>query len=89
MLGLFALMCLIWGSTWLAMKVGVATVPPVFFGGTRFVAAGAAMLLLGWLQGEFRRLKRAEIGRLLVLQVLMVVLTYGPLFWPSGMCPQA
>jgi drug/metabolite transporter (DMT)-like permease len=72
------------------MKFGVATVPPVFFGGTRFVAAGAAMLLLGWAHGEFRWLRRAEIGRLVVLQILMVVLTYGPLFWairhvPSGL----
>jgi drug/metabolite transporter (DMT)-like permease len=37
MVGLFALMCLIWGATWLAMKVGVASVPPVFFAGTRLV----------------------------------------------------
>ena len=90
MFGLFALMCLIWGSTWLAMKFGVASVPPVFFGGTRFVAAGAAMLLHGWVRGEIRRLARGEIGRLLVLQIVMVMLTYGPLFWaiqyvPSGL----
>ena len=46
MVGLFALMCLIWGATWLAMKLGVATVPPIFFGGTRFVVAGLLLLLL-------------------------------------------
>jgi len=41
MVGLFALMCLIWGATWLAMTFGVASVPPVFFAGTRFVVAVA------------------------------------------------
>lgn len=90
MIGLFAVMCLIWGATWLAMKLGVASVPPVFFGGTRFVVAGLVLLLLAWLRGEVRRFDRHELGRLVLVQALMVVLTYGPLFWgiryvPSGL----
>ena len=91
MVGLFALMCLIWGATWLAMKLGVASqVAPIFFGGTRFVVAGLALLLVAGLRGEARRLDQAEIGRLVLIQLLMVVLTYAPLFWamlyvPSGL----
>ncbi len=90
MIGLFALMCLIWGATWLAMKLGVASVPPIFFGGTRFVVAGLLLLLWAALRGEVRRLDRRELGRLLLVQLLMVVLTYAPLFWairhvPSGL----
>ena len=90
MVGLFALMCLIWGATWLAMKLGVATVPPVFFAGTRFVVAGLVMLLVAGLRGEVRRLDRRELSRLVLVQLLMVVLTYAPLFWgiryvPSGL----
>ncbi len=90
MIGLFALMCLIWGATWLAMKLGVASVPPVFFAGTRFVVAGLVMLLLAGLRGEMRRLNRRELSRLTLVQLLMVVLTYAPLFWgiryvPSGL----
>jgi len=90
MFGLFVLMCLIWGATWLAMKLGVASVPPVFFAGTRFVVAGLMMLLLAWLRGEVRRFGRHELGRLVLVQLLMVVLTYASLFWgiryvPSGL----
>jgi drug/metabolite transporter (DMT)-like permease len=90
MVGLFALMCLIWGATWLAMKSAVASVPPVFFAGTRFVVAGLVLLLLAWLRGEVRRLVWCELGRLLLVQLLMVVLTYSTLFWairyvPSGL----
>jgi hypothetical protein len=29
-LGLFAVMSLIWGATWAAVKVGVTAVPPIF-----------------------------------------------------------
>lgn len=87
---LFALVCIIWGTTWLAMKLGVAVVPPVFFGGTRFVAAGSVLLAYAWLRGSARPLRRAETGRLVLVQLLMIVLTYGPLFWaipyvPSGL----
>jgi drug/metabolite transporter (DMT)-like permease len=90
MVGLFALMCLIWGATWLAMKFGVASVPAVFFGGTRFVVAGLVLLLFAWLRDEIRRPERHELGRLVLVQLLMVVLTYAPLFWairhvPSGL----
>jgi drug/metabolite transporter (DMT)-like permease len=90
MAGLFAVMCLIWGTTWLAMKLGVASVPPIFFGGTRFVAAGLALLVFAWARGLTRRLNRREIGRLVLVQLCMVVLTYAPLFWaivyvPSGL----
>ena len=90
MIGLFAVMCLIWGATWLAMKLGVAAVPPIFFGGTRFVVAGLLLLALAALRGEMRRLDRRELGRLSLVQLLMVVLAYGPLFWgilhiPSGL----
>ncbi len=90
MVGLFVIMCLIWGATWLAMKVGVVNVPPIFFGGTRFVLAGLLLLLLAWLRGEMRRFGGRELGRLGLVQLLMVVLTYAPLFWgirhvPSGL----
>jgi drug/metabolite transporter (DMT)-like permease len=89
MIGSFASMSLIWGATWLAMKLGVATVPPISFGGTRFLVAGL-LLLLAMFRGETRRLDRRELGRLLLVQLLIVVLTYAPLFWgilqvPSGL----
>jgi EamA-like transporter family/CDP-archaeol synthase len=61
MVSLFALMCLIWGASWLAMKLGVASVPPVFFAGTRFLVAGLVMLLVAGLRGEVRRLACAAI----------------------------
>ena len=33
---LFVVLCLVWGTTWLALKVGVTAVPPAFFSGTRW-----------------------------------------------------
>ena len=33
----FAVLCVIWGTTWIAMKAGVDSVPPLLFAGTRFL----------------------------------------------------
>lgn len=40
----YLLICTIWGSTYLAIRVGVATIPPLVFAGSRYLGAG---LLLG------------------------------------------
>jgi drug/metabolite transporter (DMT)-like permease len=79
----FALLCLIWGSTWIAMKVGVEAVPPVLFAGTRFAAAGALLLGSLFCAGERLRIERHDLWRLPAVTLLMVVATYALLFWGS------
>src|SRR5262245_20855373 len=41
----YLLVCLVWGSTYLVIRIGVAELPPFMFAGLRFLAAG--VLLLG------------------------------------------
>jgi drug/metabolite transporter (DMT)-like permease len=43
---LLAMLCLIWGSTWLVIKLGLRDVPPFTGAAARFVIAGACMALL-------------------------------------------
>ena len=43
---------LIWGSTYLAMRVAVAGLPPFLMAGTRFVLAGSALLVIVRARGE-------------------------------------
>lgn len=44
--------CLIWGSTWLALKVGVTTVPPLLAASIRFFVASAILVLMLVLQDD-------------------------------------
>jgi drug/metabolite transporter (DMT)-like permease len=88
-LALFALMSTIWGTTFVAIQVGVTQVPPMQFAGTRFVAAGLA--LGAWVWWRFRRLRltRADLRALATAAVVVIVGCYAPLFWglqgvPSG-----
>jgi drug/metabolite transporter (DMT)-like permease len=60
---------LIWGSTYLAIRVMVETVPALLGGGARFVVAGAALLGVLTLRGG---IARARLPREMVLRVALV-----------------
>ena len=87
---LFALMCVIWGTNWLALKAGAMAVPPAFFSGTRWTAAGLILLVFGWLRGQRLWIGRRLARRMLIVAFLMVafnavVLLYGLRFVSSGL----
>ncbi len=78
---LFVAVCLIWGTTWIAIKAGISAVPPVFFVGTRFTVAGAILLgVLRW-QGPLERIARAHWPRLAAVTLLLIALTHAFMFW--------
>jgi hypothetical protein len=41
----FLVLCVVWGLTWIATKVGIGAVPPLLFAATRFIAAGVLVSL--------------------------------------------
>ena len=71
---MFLTLCFVWGTTWLAMKVGIAAVPPGIFAGSRWTVAGLILLAIRKLRGEPLRVTPRIIGRLLLVAVLMVTL---------------
>lgn len=76
----FILLCLIWGSTWIAMKAALQEVPPLFLGGSRFLVAGVVLLSLSLIR-EGWTLQRSDWPRVLVTSALLIALCYGCLFW--------
>ncbi|MDL4915779.1 MAG: DMT family transporter [Enterobacterales bacterium endosymbiont of Blomia tropicalis] len=46
---LFILVALTWGTTWLAMRIAVETIPPVFATGMRFIFAAPFLIGIAWL----------------------------------------
>jgi drug/metabolite transporter (DMT)-like permease len=75
------MLCVIWGSTWIASKAGIQAVPPLFFAATRFTAAGLLLLVYGWMRGEAAGFKIEDGIRFIAASILMITLCYGPLFW--------
>jgi drug/metabolite transporter (DMT)-like permease len=74
-------LCLIWGSTWLFIKLGLADLPPVGFAGLRFVIASAVL----WGIVAIRRPPLPKGLRswafLALTGFLAFSLNYGLLFW--------
>lgn len=81
--------CIVWGTTYLAIRVALETVPVFLLAGIRWFAAG--VILAGILVATGRRLPgRALWGALLLLGFLMNVLGNGFVVWgeqyvPSGL----
>ena len=48
----YLLVCVVWGSTYLAIRVGVGVLPPFLFAGLRFVMAGALLLAVALALGD-------------------------------------
>lgn len=77
----FLVLCAIWGSTWLFIKIGLENLPPFSFAGIRFVVA--VLLLVG-----LAALRRSPWPRgardwtvIGVTGVLSFTVNYGLLFW--------
>lgn len=77
----FLLLCCIWGSTWLFIKLGLRDLPPVSFAAVRFVLASA--VLFGVVFARRIKLPRTarEWSLIAVTGVLAFTLNYGLLFW--------
>ena len=77
----FAALCVIWSSTWLAIKVGLRDLPPISFVAIRFVVA--VVVLVAVSLGRVRLLpkQRSEFALLAFTGVLMFAMNYGLLFW--------
>jgi len=85
----FAIIYFVWGSTFLAIRVGVREVPPFLLAGMRFFIAG--VVLFGWMIARRERLPNGrQWASIALLALLIFGLDYGLLFWaeqrvPSGL----
>jgi drug/metabolite transporter (DMT)-like permease len=86
----FVVLCVVWGSTFLAMKAGIAVVPPGIFSGTRWTVAGLALLAWRAYRAEPIRFPPHLTLRLLAVALLMITLNatlmlYGLRYVSSGL----
>src|SRR5436190_19346994 len=82
----FAIIYLVWGSTFLAIRVGVGEVPPFLLAAMRFLAAG--LVLYGWMIARGERSPTArQWSSAFLLALLIFVFDYGLLFWAEQRVP--
>ena len=82
----FAIIYLVWGSTYLAIRVGVLEMPPFLMAGIRFTIAG--VVLWGWMRLRGTpSLTAREWRAATLLGSLMFLLDYACLFWAEQRVP--
>lgn len=76
----FLSLYLIWGSTYLGIRIAVETIPPFLLAGARFAAAGLVLMVIRRLMGIRLPSGRETIGAIGV-GICLVVLSNVPVVW--------
>jgi len=76
----FGAIYVLWGATFLAIRIAVLEIPPFFTAGLRFFIAGILLHSFMRFRGE-PKLSSIEWRNTALIGLCMFVATYGPLFW--------
>ena len=85
----WVVVCLVWGTTYLAIRIAIESLPPLLMAGARWVVAGTLLVAFFRLRGD-RLPPRAAWGSLVVRGILLISLGNGAVVWaeqtvPSGL----
>lgn len=87
-LAAFIAVYIVWGTTYLAIKYAIETIPPFMMMGMRSLIAGAVLYSWGRLRGDTNVVKK-ELPSLILIGALFFLIGHGMLAWaqltvPSG-----
>src|ERR1044071_4193550 len=77
----YLVLCIVWSSTWLAIKVGLRDLPVFSFVAIRFVIAIAVLIAVSLGRTRLLPQTRADYFTLAITGVLMFALNYTLVFW--------
>ncbi len=78
---IWLLLCIIWGTTWIFIKLGLADLPPISFAALRFSVA-CFLLFPIIIRQKFEFPKERRIWKIIILTgILQFFFNYGLLFW--------
>jgi drug/metabolite transporter (DMT)-like permease len=85
----YLLVCVFWGSTYLAIRVGVAELPPFLFAGLRFFTAGAILFAGAMALGDRAPRRAADWATLAIVGVFLLAggnafVVWAEQYTPSG-----
>jgi drug/metabolite transporter (DMT)-like permease len=75
------ILCLIWGTTWIFIKIGLADLPPITFAATRFILAVVILLPIIWIREMPWPRSAAEWKLIALTGFLQFSLNYSAVFW--------
>ncbi|MCU7495851.1 MAG: EamA family transporter [Ignavibacteria bacterium] len=83
----YTMVCLVWGSTWMAIRIGLDSVSPILSAGFRFLLASAAL----YIYMKYKRVKiqtdRRSVVLYIILGVFSFVIPFGLSYWGQNYIP--
>ena len=83
----YTLICLIWGSTWLAIRASLESLTPFISGGSRFLLASIFILLLMKVRGVSLQKDKESLRLYLLMGFLSFVIPFGLVYWAEQFVP--
>ena len=83
----YALLCFIWGSTWLAIRIGLESMPPIYSAGMRFTVASIFIFILMQFRGIKLQKDKISIRLYLVMGFFSFVIPFGLVYWAEQFVP--
>lgn len=77
----FVLISIIWGSTWLVIKIGLDSVPPFFGVAIRFTLAMMILACIMWIRKERLPMDRVALRSYLTLALLSFSFPFALVYW--------
>src|SRR5947208_14743437 len=74
-------LCVVWSSTWLAIKIGLRDLPPISFVSIRFLIAIIVLLAVSLGRARLLPRRRNDYVVLAITGILMFAVNYTLLFW--------
>jgi drug/metabolite transporter (DMT)-like permease len=85
-LAAFIAVYFVWGTTYLAIKIAIETIPPFLMMGMRSLTAGTLLYLWGRLRGD-ANVTRKELPSLILIGFLFFLIGHGVLAWAQQTVP--
>lgn len=77
----FILLCIIWGTTWLAIKFSLQGIPPFLGAAFRFTVASIILLIYVRLNKAPMRLNKSDFKNVFISAILIYPVDYGLIYW--------
>jgi drug/metabolite transporter (DMT)-like permease len=83
----FAVICIVWGTTYLAIRIAVTTMTPFLLTGARFLFGGIVLFIVAKLHGDAIPRDRRVLGDVVLCGVLMVAIGNLSVVWAEQWVP--
>ncbi|MGQ9798214.1 MAG: DMT family transporter [Ignavibacterium sp.] len=83
----YVLLCFIWGSTWLAIRISLESFTPFLSGGLRFLIASIAIFIIMRFKGITLQKDKLSINLYLQMGFLSFVIPFGLVYWAEQFVP--